>query len=133
MIALFWGQALTQNYLSIDCAIAMNSRSGELLDIGLTGGIGSGKSTVAALFAEHGATIIDSDAISHSLTQSGGGCHRSHPTAFGDSYIDRQRSDGQGTNASTGILRFRCKQRLEAILHPLIQSADAGTGRSLCR
>ena len=42
------------------------------LIVGLTGGIGSGKSTVAALFAEHGAGIIDTDAIAHQLTQAGG-------------------------------------------------------------
>ncbi len=90
--------------------------------IGLTGGIGSGKSTVAALFADCGATVIDSDAISHRLTKPGGAAIAAIRAAFGDDYI-----------AAGGALdRARMRQRvfsdpvvrlqLEAILHPLIRA-----------
>jgi dephospho-CoA kinase len=90
--------------------------------IGLTGGIGSGKSTVATLFAECGVRVIDSDAISHSLTQAGGGAIEAIRTAFGDSYID---SSGALDRARMRQLIFSdvaTKQHLEAILHPLIRA-----------
>ena len=90
------------------------------LIIGLTGGIGSGKSTVAALFAEHGAGIIDTDAIAHQLTQAGGEATPAIRAAFGDEYIT---DDGALDRAKMRVLIFSdaaAKQRLEHILHPLI-------------
>ena len=89
--------------------------------IGLTGGIGSGKSTVAALFAEHGAGIIDTDAIAHHLTQAGGEAIPSIRAAFGNDYLT---SDGALDRARMRRLIFSdtaAKQRLEHILHPLIR------------
>ncbi len=98
--------------------------------IGLTGGIGSGKSTVAALFAECGATVIDSDAISHRLTESGGAAIAAIRAAFGDDYIN---TDGT-------LARARMRQRvfsdpdarlqLEAILHPLIRAQMLAQGEA---
>jgi len=91
------------------------------LIIGLTGGIGSGKSTVAALFAEHGAGIIDTDAIAHFLTQAGGEAISSIRAAFGNDYLT---SDGALDRAKMRELIFSdatAKQRLEHILHPLIR------------
>lgn len=90
------------------------------LVIGLTGGIGSGKSTVAALFAEHGAGVIDTDTISHFLTQAGGEAIAAIRTAFGDGYLT---DDGALDRAKIRGLIFAdagAKQRLERILHPLI-------------
>ena len=90
------------------------------LIIGLTGGIGSGKSTVAALFAEHGAGIIDTDAIAHFLTQAGGEAIAAIRAAFGNDYL----TDGGALDrAKMRALIFSdaaAKQRLEQILHPLI-------------
>ena len=54
--------------------------------IGLTGGIGSGKSTVAELFGTLGATVIDSDAIAHALTAPGGSAMQAIRAAFGDDF-----------------------------------------------
>ena len=91
------------------------------LSIGLTGGIGSGKSTVAALFKECGVTVIDSDVISHQLTQAGGGAIAAIRAAFGDSYID---ANGALDRQKMRQLVFSdpiAKQRLEGILHPLIR------------
>ena len=90
--------------------------------IGLTGGIGSGKSTVATLFQELGATIIDSDIISHDLTQSGGIAIEPIRQAFGNVAID---SHGALNRAHMRKLIFSdadAKLCLEAILHPLINA-----------
>ena len=90
------------------------------LVIGLTGGIGSGKSTVAALFVGHGAGIVDTDAIAHRLTQAGGEAIEAIRTVFGDDYFT---CDGALDRAKMRGLIFSdaaAKQRLERILHPLI-------------
>jgi dephospho-CoA kinase len=100
--------------------------------VGLTGGIGSGKSTVAALFEKHGITLIDSDAISHRLTGPGGAAITTIRTAFGDDAI---AADGALDRARMRQLIFHdpaAKMRLEAILHPMIrahmaQQAEAPT------
>jgi dephospho-CoA kinase len=88
--------------------------------VGLTGGIGCGKSTVADLFAKHGAGIIDTDAISHHLTQRGGDAIAAIRDTFGKDYITE---DGALDRAKMRVLIFTdaaAKQRLEQILHPLI-------------
>ena len=90
------------------------------LCVGLTGGIGSGKSTVAMLFAEHGAGIIDTDAIAHQLTQANSKAVAVIWAAFGDEYI---ADDGALNRKKMRGLIFSdaaAKQRLELILHPLI-------------
>ncbi|MDP2143706.1 MAG: dephospho-CoA kinase [Gallionella sp.] len=92
------------------------------LVVGLTGGIGSGKSTVADLFASHGAAIIDTDAISHRLTQSGGIAIPSIRAGFGERYIG---DDGALNRSEMRALVFSdptAKSRLEQLLHPLILS-----------
>lgn len=91
-----------------------------MLIIGLSGGIGSGKSTVAALFAEHGAGIIDTDAISHRLTQADGMAMAAISAAFGKNFIT---DDGALNRVKMRGLIFSdtsARQRLERILHPLI-------------
>jgi dephospho-CoA kinase len=90
------------------------------LCIGLTGGIGCGKSTVAQLFAAQGAAIIDTDAIAHQLTQPGGAAIAPIRAAFGDACI---APDGALDRARMRRLIFSdvdAKRRLEGILHPLI-------------
>lgn len=91
------------------------------LIIGLTGGIGCGKSTVANLFAGLGAGIIDTDAIAHLLTRPGGAAIPVIRAAFGDRYI---ADDGALNRALMRELVFSdaaARQRLESILHPLIR------------
>src|ERR1039458_9154461 len=88
--------------------------------VGLTGGMGCGKSTVAGLFAKHGAGIIDTDAIARHLTQAGGEAIAAIRAAFGDDYI---KDDGALNRAKMRGLIFSdaaAKQQLELILHPLI-------------
>ena len=101
------------------------------LIIGLTGGIGSGKSTVAALFAEHGAGIVDTDVIAHRLTQAGGEAIGAIRAAFGDGFI---ANDGALDRAKMRRLIFSdaaAKQRLELLLHPLIREQAKAQLRQL--
>lgn len=90
------------------------------LCVGLTGGIGCGKSTVSKLFAELGAGIIDTDVIAHQLTQSHSNAIPALSAAFGSDYLT---SDGALERNKMRQLIFSdalAKQRLESILHPLI-------------
>ena len=93
-----------------------------LFTIGLTGGIGSGKSKVADLFVEHGAALVDTDEIAHRLTAPGGAAIAAIRTAFGDEVI---APDGRMDRAAMRALVFAAPARrkaLEGILHPLIQA-----------
>lgn len=95
------------------------------LKIGLTGGIGSGKSSVAAIFAKLGAEIIDTDEISHRLTQPNSPVLASIRNRFGDGVF---LPDGQLNRAKMRELVFsdaEAKRNLEAILHPLIRQEVA--------
>ena len=88
--------------------------------IGLTGGIGSGKSTVAALWVELGAVLVDTDAIARALTLPGGAALPALAAAFGDDIIG---TDGAMDRTRMRALAFAepaAKARLEAILHPMI-------------
>ena len=89
--------------------------------IGLTGGIGSGKSTVARLLIKHGVTLVDADAIARDLTGSGGPAMHAVQSQFGSSVVD---ITGGLDRAAMRELVFNdpgAKQQLEAILHPLIR------------
>ena len=93
--------------------------------IGLTGGIGSGKSTVAGFFIEAGATVIDSDAISRRLTAAGGAAMPLIAAEFGTQML---AADGALDRVRMRELAFAdatAKRRLEAILHPLIGAQTA--------
>ena len=90
--------------------------------VGLTGGIGSGKSTVASIFAELGVPVIDTDAISHQLTQSGGIAIPAIKASFGESYIDASGALDRAKMRQLVFTDANAKQRLEKILHPLILS-----------
>ena len=91
-----------------------------VLRIGLTGGIGSGKSTVAGLLASHGAAIIDTDAIARRLTLPGGAAVPGIRGAFGDAFIDASGALDRDRMRSLAFSDPQAKRRLEAILHPLI-------------
>lgn len=89
--------------------------------VGLTGGIGSGKSVAARMFEEFGAAVVDTDAIAHELTRPGGRAVSAIRKSFGAEYI---AADGGLDRARMRRLVFRdadAKSRLEAILHPLIR------------
>jgi dephospho-CoA kinase len=88
--------------------------------IGLTGGIGSGKSTVAAMWAARGAAVIDADAISRSLTAAGGRAIAPIAQAFGASMIDAQGALDRQAMRQEVFSHPEAKKRLEAIVHPLV-------------
>ena len=90
------------------------------MHVGLTGGIGSGKSTVASLLVECGAVLVDTDAISRSLTARGGAALPALATAFGPQIMG---ADGALDRERMRALVFSdpaAKARLEALLHPMI-------------
>jgi dephospho-CoA kinase len=90
------------------------------LRLGLTGGIGSGKSTVASVLARAGAAVMDADAISRSLTQPGGRAIPAILAEFGETLIS---PDGAMDREAMRALVFSnpsSKRQLEAIVHPLV-------------
>lgn len=88
--------------------------------IGLTGGIGSGKSTVAALWAQVGATVVDVDAISRQLTETGGAAMEGIRHEFGAAFITPQEALDRNAMRALVFADHTARQRLEAIVHPLI-------------
>ncbi len=88
--------------------------------VGLTGGIGSGKSTVADIFAALGVRIVDTDVISHQLTQTGGAAIPALRNAFGADIIDAQGALNRSKMREIVFNDPAKKKQLEAILHPLI-------------
>ncbi len=94
--------------------------------IGLTGGIGSGKTSAAGLFADLGAEIIDTDAIAHQLTRPGGAAIEAIRQAFGAGFITPDRALDRARMRALAFSDPQERRRLEGILHPLIrQAADA--------
>lgn len=106
------------------------------LRIGLTGGIGSGKSTVGATWVSLGASLVDTDAIAHALCAPAGAALPALRLAFGDAI---QAPDGALDRQRMREIAFAdptARQRLEAILHPLIgqealRQADEVTGTTV--
>ena len=95
-----------------------NSRAA--LRLGLTGGIGSGKSTVAALFAEGGATVIDADAISRAATGVGGLAIAALREAFGPAMLTAEGALDRDQMRAMVFEDPSAKARLEHIVHPLV-------------
>jgi len=92
-----------------------------MLVIGLTGGIGSGKTAAADLFAEHGAAVIDTDAIAHEMTGRGGAALPLLSAAFG---ADCLAPDGSLDRPRMRKLVFadaQARKKLESVLHPMIR------------
>jgi dephospho-CoA kinase len=93
----------------------------KIFTVGLTGGIGSGKSTVADLLAVAGAALVDTDLIAHMLTSRDGRAIDHIAARMGQEFI---APDGSLNRAATRERVFsdsRAKQQLEEILHPMIQ------------
>lgn len=110
-----------------------SSRSSSGFVVGLTGGIGSGKTTVSNALQALGAAIVDTDLIAHALTAPGGAAMPAIRQQFGSDFVT---ADGALDRARMRTLAFEtpaARKQLEAILHPLIRSlteaqADAATG-----
>ena len=104
--------------------------------VGITGGIGSGKTTVANLFGAQGAAVVDTDLIAHALTAPGGAAMPAIAAAFGSGFVT---ADGALNRPAMRAHVFDdpyARKRLEAILHPQIRvetmrAAAAATGSYL--
>ncbi len=93
--------------------------------VGLTGGIGSGKSFVAELFAQHGASIVDTDVIAHQLTAADGRAMPAIRAAFGADYLNVDGSLNRAAMRERIFADEGARRQLEGILHPLI-TAETG-------
>ncbi|MGY8903808.1 MAG: dephospho-CoA kinase [Burkholderiales bacterium] len=103
--------------------------------LGLTGGIGSGKTTVAQLLHAHGAAVIDADAIARSVTAAGGAAMAEIAAEFGPQFILADGALNRDHMRAHAFANPPARQRLEAIVHPwvgrlttqqAVQAADAG-------
>ncbi|MES2831310.1 MAG: dephospho-CoA kinase [Pseudomonadota bacterium] len=107
--------------VGIDTTASANGRLAHYpYSIGLTGGIGSGKSTVADLFAAIGVPIIDTDVIAHALTNTDGAAMPAISAAFGTSFVTTDGALDRGHMRTVVFSDPMARKRLEAILHPLI-------------
>ncbi|MFG6441571.1 dephospho-CoA kinase [Roseateles sp. LKC17W] len=100
--------------------------------IGLTGGIGSGKSTVAGFLREAGAAIVDTDVISRALTTPGGAAMPAIAQQFGVEFVTADGALDRDRMRALAFSDTAAKRRLEAILHPLI-TAEALTQAEAAR
>jgi dephospho-CoA kinase len=95
------------------------------LRLGLTGGIGSGKSTVASLLAAGGATVIDADAISRATTAAKGSAIAAIEIEFGPAFITAERALDREKMRDLVFSDPSAKTRLEQIVHPLVRQEIA--------
>lgn len=89
--------------------------------VGLTGGIGSGKSAVASLLQKKGAVIVDADAISHAATASNGTATLEIATTFGPEFINQDGALDRQMMREFAFKDSSAKKKLERILHPLVR------------
>lgn len=93
--------------------------------IGVTGGIGSGKSTVCRIMAEAGAVVIDADQISRELTAAGGLAMPQIEAEFGSGMVNTDGSMNRAAMRERVFGDVAARQRLEHIIHPLISRISA--------
>lgn len=91
--------------------------------LGLTGGIGAGKSTVAGMLVDRGATIIDADALSRATTAAGGSAISQIRAAFGNTLITQDGAMDRDAMRTLVFADPTARHRLEAIVHPLVHQA----------
>lgn len=93
--------------------------------VGLTGGVGSGKSTVADLFVENGVVLVDTDAIAHELTGPGGAAMPALTAEFGPAVVNAQGALDRVAMRQRVFADSTARVRLEGILHPRIRQISA--------
>jgi dephospho-CoA kinase len=99
--------------------------------VGLTGGIGSGKTTVAARLGALGATVVDTDEIARHLTGPAGAAMEELRRAFGDRFVGADGALDRGAMRALAFEDAAARARLESILHPAIRAvADEALERA---
>jgi dephospho-CoA kinase len=94
-----------------------------MLKLGLTGGIASGKSTVAAMLREMGFRVLDADSLAHSLTEPGQPAYPEIVREFGDTILDSDRRINRSELAAIVFTDAAKLSRLNAIVHPRVEQA----------
>lgn len=113
-----------------------SSETFKKFSVGLTGGIGSGKSLVADQFAELGVAVIDTDLIAHQLTGVGGEAMPAIREIFGDSFLTSEGALNRAAMRTHVFSDPSARKQLESILHPMIATqtraqAASATGEYL--
>lgn len=101
----------------------MSQHQQRIFRLGLTGGIGSGKSTVASLLALRGAAVVDADAIARAVTAPNGSAMPAIAQTFGSEYVDARGALDRERMRTLAFADPEAKKRLEAIVHPLVSQA----------
>jgi dephospho-CoA kinase len=91
-----------------------------MVRLGLTGGIGSGKSTVAQLLKQRGAVVVDADAISRELSAAGGSAIPFIASSFGQEYITAAGALDRDKMRTLAYTDATARKRLETIIHPMV-------------
>ena len=103
----------------------MNTSKLRPVRLGLTGGIGSGKSTVAQLLVQCGASLIDADQLSRSVTGPGGAAMAAIAQTFGPEYVNADGALDRDRMRALAFSQPASRKKLEAIVHPLIAQLTA--------
>lgn len=98
--------------------------------VGLTGGIGSGKSTVGRMLADRGATLIDADQIARELTSPGGLAMASIAQTFGPEFVDANGALDRARMRERAFSQPDSRKQLEAIIHPLVAQVTEAQARA---
>ena len=96
-----------------------------MLRVGLTGGIGSGKSEVARRLAERGAVVIDADVLAREVVEPGTSGHAEAVAAFGPGVLTRDGALDRAALAARVFADPAARQRLEAVIHPRVRARAA--------
>ncbi len=91
--------------------------------VGLTGGVGSGKSTIATMLSDRGAAIVDADTIAHQLTSTGGAAIEALRESFGAEAIAVDGSLDRARMRARVFSDAAARTQLESLLHPMIRTA----------
>ena len=94
--------------------------TGKALRVGLTGGIASGKTTVALTFRRLGAVVLDADLLGHELLEPGGSAHQAVVARFGPAILDGEGRVDRPALAAIVFSDAKARADLEALLHPRI-------------
>lgn len=98
----------------------MSNKGQHTARLGLTGGIGSGKSTVAQMLLQRGAALIDADQLARSVTGPGGAAMAAIAQVFGPEYVDASGALDRDRMRALAFSEPASRQQLEAIVHPLV-------------